>query len=73
MHSDFLKNHIIDKPKNYYRFDSSHCPDKWFDAVQVWEVKAADLSLSPVHKAAIGLVGSRILYLFLLLADFSVV
>lgn len=58
-HFDFLKNHIIDKPKNYYRFDSSHCPDKWFDAVQVWEVKAADLSLSPVHKAAIGLVDAE--------------
>lgn len=55
-HTEFLKNHIISQPKSYYRFDTSHEPDHWFDAVQVWEIKCADLSLSPVHKAAIGIV-----------------
>uniref|UniRef100_A0A673C4C1 DNA ligase n=1 Tax=Sphaeramia orbicularis TaxID=375764 RepID=A0A673C4C1_9TELE len=36
--------------------DQSAEPDVWLDAVQVWEVKCADLSLSPVYKAAMGLV-----------------
>uniref|UniRef100_A0A8C5E8W1 DNA ligase n=1 Tax=Gouania willdenowi TaxID=441366 RepID=A0A8C5E8W1_GOUWI len=55
-HYKFLKEHILPKPRAYYRFDQSAEPDVWMDAVQVWEVKCADLSLSPVYKAAMGMV-----------------
>uniref|UniRef100_A0A8C4EFH3 DNA ligase n=1 Tax=Dicentrarchus labrax TaxID=13489 RepID=A0A8C4EFH3_DICLA len=54
-HYKFLKEHILQKPRAYYRFDQSAEPDVWLDAVQVWEVKCADLSLSPVYHAAMGM------------------
>ena len=34
-HNEFFKQHIIDKPRPYYRFGESVRPDHWFDAVQV--------------------------------------
>ncbi|XP_076309192.1 LOW QUALITY PROTEIN: DNA ligase 1 [Tachypleus tridentatus] len=55
-HFNFLKQHVIDKPKSYYRYDGSLQVDVWFEPVQVWEVRCADLSISPVHKAAVGIV-----------------
>lgn len=55
-HSTFLKQHIISEPKSYYNYDEGIKPDVWFDAVQVWEVKCADLSVSPVHRAAVGII-----------------
>ncbi|XP_055721933.1 DNA ligase 1 [Salvelinus fontinalis] len=54
-HYKFLKEHILPKPRPYYRVDQSTEPDLWLDAVQVWEVKCADLSLSPIYKAGMGL------------------
>ncbi|RNF06980.1 putative DNA ligase I [Trypanosoma conorhini] len=44
---------LMDQPR-YYRAEEK--PDVWLEASQVWEVKAADLSISPVHYAAYGLV-----------------
>ncbi|MCO5569405.1 hypothetical protein L7F22_023117 [Adiantum nelumboides] len=51
-----LRAKVIPTPKQYYRFGETLGVDVWFEPVEVWEVKAADLSISPVHRAAIGKV-----------------
>jgi len=51
-HTEFFEKNIAsEKPQSYV---CDMIPDVWFNPVQVWEVRAADLSISPVHKAAIG-------------------
>ena len=52
-----LKEHKLEnKSSQYVVSDQLEC-DIWFDAVQVWEVKAADLSKSSAHKGAIDQTG----------------
>ena len=51
-----LAPHVIDRPRPYYAVPDTIVPDVWFAPALVWEVKAADLSISPVHKAALGAV-----------------
>ncbi|XP_051137421.1 DNA ligase 1 [Andrographis paniculata] len=51
-----LRSKVIPKPKVYYRFADTLNPDVWFEPTEVWEVKAADLTISPVHRAAVGIV-----------------
>ncbi|KAK6144360.1 hypothetical protein DH2020_021180 [Rehmannia glutinosa] len=53
-----LRSKVIPKPKSYYRYSDTISPDVWFEPTEVWEVKAADLTISPVHRAAIGIVDS---------------
>ncbi|KAI5966049.1 cdc17 [Candida margitis] len=45
----------ITKPKEYYVYDktnSNAAPDVWFEPTMLFEVLTADLSLSPIYKAA---------------------
>lgn len=57
-----LKETVITKPKGYYSYDTApnSMPDVWFDPTMVWEVLTADLSLSPVYKAGIDLLGKGV-------------
>lgn len=50
-----LKELTVEEKPRYYRAEEEG-PDVWLAASQVWEIKAADLSISPVHYAAMGLV-----------------
>ena len=43
-------------PITSHRYSETLVPDVWFEARSVWEVKCADFSISPRHKAALGLV-----------------
>jgi len=52
-----LKKHIIPEKSSQYNVSDSLSCDVWFDAVQVWEIKAADLSKSSTHKGAIDKTG----------------
>eukprot|EP00941_MAST-03F_sp_MAST-3F-sp1_P002933 g2933.t1 len=42
---------VATKPQNF-QVSTTIKPDVWFNPTFVWEVKAADLSISPVHTAA---------------------
>ena len=48
-----LSEHTIDRPKPFYAHSTvpKDQPDVWFEPRFVWEVKTADLTLSPRYKA----------------------
>eukprot|EP00578_Thalassiosira_sp_NH16_P002757 CAMPEP_0181131290 /NCGR_PEP_ID=MMETSP1071-20121207/30342_1 /TAXON_ID=35127 /ORGANISM="Thalassiosira sp., Strain NH16" /LENGTH=1048 /DNA_ID=CAMNT_0023217465 /DNA_START=142 /DNA_END=3288 /DNA_ORIENTATION=+ len=52
-----LNDHTIPEKNSHYNVSDTLACDVWFDAVQVWEVKAADLSKSSTHKGALGKTG----------------
>jgi DNA ligase-1 len=52
-----LNEYLLDGPKSYYEYGDSVKADVWVDACQVWEIRAADLTLSPAHRAASNLIG----------------
>lgn len=47
---------MLPSPRSYVRADGAVAPDHWLEPSAVWEVKCADLSLSPIYPAARGLV-----------------
>ena len=48
-----FKDAIIPGPKSYYTIGNVHA-DVWFEPKYVWEIKCADLSLSPKYPCAMG-------------------
>uniref|UniRef100_A0A7N5JYK2 DNA ligase n=1 Tax=Ailuropoda melanoleuca TaxID=9646 RepID=A0A7N5JYK2_AILME len=55
-HHRKLQALVLPTPRPYVRADGAVAPDHWLDPSAVWEVKCADLSLSPIYPAARGLV-----------------
>ncbi|ORZ09841.1 hypothetical protein BCR42DRAFT_462567 [Absidia repens] len=52
-----LKPHIIPQPKKFYCLgDNPATPDIWFEPSVIFEVKCADLSISPTYMAGVGQV-----------------
>jgi DNA ligase-1 len=56
---DTLSPLVIDRPKPFYEHSpgKNDQPDVWFEPKFVWEVKTADLTLSPRYRAAASEVG----------------
>lgn len=56
---DRLKDLVIDRPKPFYSHSTGNKdqPDVWFEPRLVWEVKTADLTLSPRYVAAKDVLG----------------
>ena len=46
-----LQDIVQDDPLPFYRYDTKDVPDVWLRPTKVWEVRAADLSVSPRHYA----------------------
>ncbi|UPR00090.1 DNA ligase [Chloropicon primus] len=51
---EFFDQHLIDGPKGYY--NTGEKPAVWFSPVETWEIRGADITVSPVHRAAFGKV-----------------
>ena len=57
LRADYLLSSSV-RPSNYNAGDALQ-PDTWFRPALVWELQAADLSKSSVHRGGVGLVDKR--------------
>merc|ERR1712129_249683 len=53
-HYEFFQSRTTPTPDQSYNVSDKMKPDVWLEPAQVWEIKAADLSISPVHTSAMG-------------------
>ncbi|CAK8989767.1 unnamed protein product [Durusdinium trenchii] len=53
-HYKFFKEHLRGSAETNYNVNDKLKPDVWLEPCQVWEIRAADLSISPVHTSAFG-------------------
>lgn len=53
-HYAYFKQRALERPESNYNVSDKMVPDVWLEACQVWEIRAADLSISPVHTSAMG-------------------
>jgi len=53
-HYEFFKGRTIPAPESTFNVHAKMKPDVWLEPCQVWEIKAADLQISPVHTSAFG-------------------
>ncbi|TVY68691.1 DNA ligase [Lachnellula suecica] len=51
-------DHVLGGKPSYVDYEGGH-PDVWFEPQEVWEMAFADITLSPVYTAAIGLVSDE--------------
>ncbi|KAH7373790.1 hypothetical protein KP509_17G075000 [Ceratopteris richardii] len=54
MKAFYIGEHVLPRKPSYYV--TLEEPDVWFTPKRVWEIRGADLTVSPVHQAAAGLV-----------------
>eukprot|EP00049_Salpingoeca_infusionum_P008797 m.144969 g.144969 ORF g.144969 m.144969 type:complete len:1801 (+) comp14135_c1_seq12:190-5592(+) len=52
--TDYFKQKTIPSKRADYRVNDAMHPTVWFEATDVWEIKGANFTISPVHTAALG-------------------
>jgi len=55
---EFFKDHVIPKPRSDYMIGGAQA-EVWFEPVTVWELRAADFSISPIYMGAVGEVDNK--------------